>query len=45
MLEPAIHETPMQARQGEMSRWPLRILVISTIAAALGLGLFLIPPA
>jgi hypothetical protein len=41
--EESIHETPVEARQGEMNRWPLRILVLSTIAAAVGLGLFLIP--
>ena len=39
-----IHETPQQARAGQMNRWPLRILVLSTLAAALALGLFLIPP-
>jgi hypothetical protein len=36
--------TPTQARQGAMMRWPLRVLILSTIAAAVGLGLFLFMP-
>jgi len=42
--EEPIHETPEEARSGAMMRWPLRVLILSTIAAAVALGLFLVPP-
>ncbi len=38
-----IHETPTQARAGDRRVWTTRVLVISTIAAAVALGLFLLP--
>lgn len=41
--EQEIHVTPVEARQGSTMRWPLRILILSTIAAGVGLALFLVP--
>lgn len=41
--EQDIHVTPVEARQGSTMRWPLRILILSTIAAGIGLALFLVP--